>query len=289
MNTNNEKLVKRYLSLRGGNITNRSKQAFEWDLGVLLKYLGDKNIEDVTHIDIDDFIEHCREERNNGDEALLRKYNTLNKFYDTMIKKEYLIMKNPLDKVEKIKVRKKLRGHVTLDEYKQIINHLESKKDLRGLTLFSLLFSSGMRLSEVYRLNIDDFDMDSKMVRVLGKGEKERDCLFSEEAKLYLLQYIDNRKDDLECLFVSRENQRWARSSIQQFIKKTAKDAGIQKNIHTHLLRHGCAMLLLDEDLPLDQIQEILGHSSISTTQIYAQTSMKKVKANVDSIYDRLL
>lgn len=289
INTNNAKLIKRYLSLRGSNITDRTRQAFEWDLNVFLRFLQDKPLENVTHIDIDDFIEYCREDRNNSDAALLRKYNTLNKFYNTMIDKEYIDMVNPLKKVEKIKVRKKLRGHVTLEEYKQIIDYLEAKKDYRGLALFSLLFSSGMRLSEVYGLNIDDFDMDNKMVRVLGKGEKERDCLFSEEAKNYLLQYIRSRKDDLEYLFISRENNRWGRSTIQQFIKKTAKEAGIEKNIHTHLLRHGCAMTLLENDLPLDQIQEVLGHSSISTTQIYAQTSMKRVKANVDSIYDKLL
>lgn len=258
-------------------------------MNVFIKFLDDKSIKDVTHIDIDDFIEYCREERNNGDEALARKYNTLNTFFKTMIKKEYLDMKNPLDKVEKIKVRKKVRDHVSLEEYKQIINYLEQIKDYRGLALFSLLYSSGIRLSEVYQLDIEVIDFENREFIVVGKGDKSRICVFSEEAKKYISQYLNARTDNLKALFVSRENNRWARSSIQQYVKKIAKVAGIKKNVHPHLLRHGVAMLLLDNDLPLDQIQEILGHENISTTQIYAQTSMKKVKKNVDNIYSKVL
>ncbi len=289
MNENNKRLVKRYLSLRGNNITERSKQAFGWDLNVFVKFLGVKPIEEVTHIDIDDFIEHCREVRNNGDEALSRKYNTLNTFFKTLIAKEYLDMKNPLDKVERIKVRKKVRGHVTLEEYKQIINYLKSKEDYRGLALFSLLYSSGIRLSEVHQLNIETLNLDDREFVVKGKGDKERICVMSNEAKEYILQYLNSRKDNLEAVFISRQNQRWGKSSIQQFIKKAAKESGVEKNIHTHLLRHGTAMILLDNGLPLDEIQKVLGHENIGTTQIYAQTSMKRVKSNVDNIYSRVL
>lgn len=289
INQNNEKLVKRYLSLRGSNITDRTRQAFKWDFNVFLEYLGEKNIQDVTHIDIDGFIEHCREERNNGDEALSRKYNTLNKFYDTMIMKEYLDMVNPLNKVERIKVRKKVRGYVTLEEYKQIINYLESIKDSRGLALFSLMYSSGLRVSEVHRLNISDISFENRMFITKGKGDKEREGMFSEEAKSYILEYLATRKDDLDALFISREKNRLAVSSIQQYVKRIGKEAGVDSNIHPHRIRHGTAMMLLDNDLPLDQIQEVLGHENISTTQIYAQTSMKKVKNNVDDIYNKIL
>lgn len=289
INKNNEKLVNRYLSLRGGNITDRTRQAFRWDFNVFLEYLGDKNIQDVTHIDIDGFIEYCREDRHNGDEALSRKYNTLNKFYDTMIKKEYLDMKNPLDKVERIKVRKKVRGYVTLEEYKQIISYLESINDYRGLALFSLLYSSGLRVSEIHKLNISNISFGTRMFIIKGKGDKEREGMFSEESKNYILQYLDTRNDNLDALFISREKNRLAVSSIQQYVKRIAKRAGVESNIHPHRIRHGTAMLLLDNDLPLDQIQEILGHENISTTQIYAQTSMKKVKNNVDDIYSKVL
>ncbi len=81
---------------------------------------------------------------------------------------------------------------------------------------------------------------------------------------------------------------RWAVSSIQQYVKKISQRAGAKKNIHPHLIRHGTAMLLLDNGLPLDEIQKVLGHENISTTQIYAKTSMKKVKTNVNNIYNKV-
>lgn len=285
---NNIKLAKRYLSLRSGNITDKSKDAMKGDLILFLRFINEKHIEEVDYKDIDAFLEYCREERKNGNSALGRKYNTLKAFYDTMIKKEYLEMKNPTDKVDKIKSKHKVRNHVTLNEYKQIISFLEEKEDLKGLALFSLLFSSAIRVGEVHRLNILDLDFENREFIILGKGDKERVCIFSEEAKKYLLQYINSRDDDFEYLFVSREHNRWSISSIQQYVKSAAKSAGIEKNIHPHLVRHGTAMLLLDKGMQLDEIQKVLGHSNIGTTQIYAKTSMKRVKSNVDSIYNNL-
>lgn len=289
MNRCNEQLVKRYLSLRSNKTTERTRQAFGWDLGVFLEYINDKPLEKLTHIDLDGFFQYCTEERHNGDEALSRKYNTLNTFFRFMIDKEYLDMKNPLAKVEKVKVRRKLRGHVTLEEYKQIINYLESIENYRGLALFSLLFSSGLRVSEVHKLNRNDLNFSDREFSVIGKGDKGRPCMFSEEAKKYILQYLDNRTDDLEALFISREHNRWSVGAIQRFVKIASIRAGISKNIHVHLLRHGVAMLLLENSVPLDEIQKVLGHENIGTTQIYAQTSMKRVKQDVDNIFNKVL
>ncbi len=289
MNKNNRDLVSRYLSLRANSVTERTIGAFEDDLRVFCRFLKDKSIGDVTHQDIDAFLEYCRVDRKNGDAALSRKYNTLNKFYDTMILKEYLDMKNPMDKVERVKVRQKIRDHITLAEYKQIIKYLDEKKDYRGLALFSLFYSSGLRVSEIHRLNKLDIDFDGKEIVVIGKGQEEKAAIFSEEAKEYILKYLNTRNDDLDVLFVSREDNRLSVSAIQNFIKTAAREAGVKKNIHPHLLRHGTAMFLLDNGLPLDEIQKVLGHKNISTTQIYARTSMRRVKKNVDNIYNKLL
>jgi site-specific recombinase XerD len=289
LNKNNERLVNRYLSLRSNSITERTKGAFADDLRVFIRFLDDKGVEDVTHKDIDAFLEHCRVDRGNGDEALSRKYNTLNKFYDTMILKEYLNMTNPLNKVERIKVRNKVRDHVTLDEYKQIIKYLEQQKDYRGLALFSLFYSSGIRVNEAHRLNKNDIDFENNEFDVMGKGDQGRTCIFSDEAKGYIIQYLNSRDDNLEALFVSHMGNRWSVSSIQQYVKNTAKKAGVKKNVHPHLLRHGTAMLLLDNGLPLDEIQKVLGHRNINTTQIYARTSMKRVKKDVNNIYNKTL
>lgn len=206
-----------------------------------------------------------------------------------MIMKDYLDMKNLLDKVEKIKVRDKVRDHITLDEYKQIIKYLKKQKDYRGLALFSLFYSSGIRVGEIHRLNIEDLDLEDLSFNTVGKGEQGRSCLFLEEARDCIVQYLETRDDDLLWLFNSRENNRWSVSAIQKFVKTTVQKTGIKKNIHPHLLRHGNAMLLLDNGLPLDEIQRVLGYKSVSTTQIYARTSMQKVKRNVNNIYKKVL
>lgn len=289
LNKSNWELVKRYLSLRANSVTERSRGGFEDDLRVFCRFLGDKQIEDITHQDIDAFLEYCRDDRNNGDAALNRKYNTLNMFFKTMIMKEYLDMKNPLDKVEKIKVREKVRDHVTLSEYKQVLAYLEKQKDYRGLALFSLFYSSGLRVSEVHRLNKQDIDFENKDIIVLGKGQEEKPAIFSEEAKKYILQYLDSRTDDFDYLFLSREKNRWSVSAIQKYVKNIGERSGLKKRITPHMLRHGTAMFLLDNGLPLDEIQKVLGHRNISTTQIYARTSMKRVKKNANNIYGKFL
>lgn len=130
---------------------------------------------------------------------------------------------------------------------------------------------------------------ENKEFVVMGKGDQEKVAIFSEEAKDYLIRYLNTRNDNLDALFISRENNRWSISGIQQYIKRTAINARVKKNMHPHLLRHGCAMLLLDNELSLDEIQKVLGHRNINTTQIYARTSMKRVKKNADNIYNKLL
>ena len=288
MNKDNEGIVKRYLSLRGSNVTNCSRDGFGYDLSVFLRHIADKPLESITHIDIDGFMQYCTDERKNRSAALSRKYNTLNKFFDTMIAKEYLDMKNPLAKVEKVKLRKKVRGHVALDEYQTIMSMLAAEHDLRALALFSLFFSSGIRISEACQLNRDDLDYENGEFTVIGKGDKERTCVFSAEAGKHVKAYIDSRTDDLIPMFISREHTRLSVSGIRYSVKKATMRAGIVKNITPHLLRHGTAMLLLERGLPLDEIQKVLGHENIGTTQIYAQTSMLRVKKNVNSIYDNV-
>jgi site-specific recombinase XerD len=284
----NQKLMNLYLGLRKNSITKKSSHAFEIDLRVFFEFLDKKLAEEITHKDIDEFLMYCRDDRKNGEEALVRKYNTINAFYRTMIFKEYLDMKNPMDKVDKIKLRKKLRGHVSIKDYNQIMDYLKSINDKRSLAIFSLLFSSGIRLSEAEGLNCDDINFESRQFKVLGKGEKERICLFSKETKNHILEYIGDRVGTSTPVFLSANGGRLSSNRIQRTVKEKSLKAGITKNIHPHLLRHGTAMFLLENGLPLDEIQKVLGHENISTTQIYAQTSLLRVKGNVDKIYENL-
>jgi integrase/recombinase XerD len=137
-------------------------------------------------------------------------------------------------------------------------------------------------LTEIYQLNRQDLNYEARRFKVLGKGQKERICLFSEDASARVQAYISSRRDDLEPLFISREHNRWSKKAIQNYIRDAGLAAGIKKHCHPHLLRHTRAMALLRKDVPLEVIQRLLGHESIATTQIYAHNDIDDVQAKVD-------
>jgi len=286
INSENQKLLDRYIMIcKNKGLTPNSINAIGVDLKLFLEFIGNKHIKNVTHIDCDDFLMYCMNSRDNHDWALARKHTSINMFFKTLIKKDYLEIKNPMDKVDQIKVRKRQRGHLTTEEVQQVFHYLEENKIYRELALFSLLFSSGIRLSELYQLNRSSLNFETKRFSVIGKGEKERTCIFSEYAKQNILKYLETRDDDLEPLFISRQKNRLSRRAIQNTIKNTIKRAGINKEMTTHHIRHSCAMHLLHNDIPLDKIQKVLGHSNISTTQIYAYNTMDDVQDLVERVF----
>ena len=275
----NKRILDRYLMLcKSKGLTEETVKAFKIDLNLFLRFIGDTHLKEIDHMLCEDFIFYCQNERANGDQAIARKFTTLNNFFKTIIKKDYVDIKNPFDKLDKPKTRKKQRDHLTEDEIGRVFNHLEKTKNLRDLAIFSLLFSSGIRLSELYRLNKNDLDFNRNRMKVLGKGMKERIAIFDDYAKTNILAYLKTRDDNLDALFVSRENNRLAKRSIQTLIKNRIKESGVDKDMCTHHIRHSAAMYYLKNGMPLNLIQKILGHSTISTTQLYAHNNMEDVE-----------
>lgn len=252
MNEDNLKLLSKYRMLcRNKGLTKETIKAFECDLKLFFRYIGDKSIETITHRDIEEFMYYCQEERGNSNDAINRKFTSLNGFYKTLIKKEYLNIVNPMDKLDKPKLRKKVKDYLTEDEIAKIFNYLEKENDLRGLAFFQLAYSSACRISEIHQLNRDSLNMQKRSFKVLGKGEKERDCLFSETARDCIQTYLASRKDNLEPLFLSRENNRWSKRAMQVFVKNVVKAVGINKHITPHSLRHSILTNLRLNGCPL--------------------------------------
>ncbi len=287
INKDNLRLLKRYeMICTNKGLTKETIKAFKCDLLLFFRYIGDKSVEEISHHEVDEFFYMCQEERNNSSQALNRKFTTLNSFYKSLIKKEYLNenVRNPLDRLDKPKVRKKVRNHLTEEEIKIIMDYLEEVKDYRGAALIALLFSSSIRLSEIHQLNRNSLDFDKKQFVVLGKGMKQRKCIFSEDAKIKVLRYLESRDDELEPLFLSRENNRWSKRAIQVFCKKIGEVCNIDKKVHPHIYRHSRAMALLKHDIPIEKISKILGHENLSTTQIYAHSSLDDIQSDIDEL-----
>lgn len=257
------------------------------DMRLFLEFIGDKPFVDVTHVDVEDFLTHCSTVRNNLPQSLARKYTSLCSFFKTAIRQELVpIYKNPLDKVDKPKYRQKVREHLTLEEYQQLLDYVDSIGDLRGGALISFFFSSACRLTEGWQQNRDNLDYIKRQFKVLGKGDKERICVFSQDAKERILKYLESRADNNPALFRSRMGNRWSPRAIQKYLKDAGVKAGLTKNVHPHLFRHTRAMALLRQDVPLDKIQKLLGHASIATTQIYAHNNIEDVQELIDRLDD---
>lgn len=290
INEDNKAIWKRYrMHCKNKGLTQRSIEAMvDTDLRLFLEFLGDIKIKDVTHEVCSDFLIYCSEERNNKSKALARKFTSINTFMTILVKQD-VIIKNPLDKLEKPKVRKTIRDHLDIDEYNQLLAYVDSQQDLRGAALISFFFASGCRLSEVYQQNRDSLNYKKRQFIVLGKGAKQRVCMFNADSAQRIKKYLNSRTDDNPALFISKQMNRWSRKAIQDYLVTTGKRAGIKKRVHPHLIRHTRAMALLRAGVSLETIQRVLGHESIATTQIYAHNSLDDVQDQVDKIDEKII
>lgn len=150
----------------------------------------------------------------------------------------------------------------------------------RNVVMLELLFSTGVRVSELCRLNIDDIDLDRQQMRIMGKGAQERVIFLSnKDVWTLLVAYIKGRQGGFDqCLFVNRQKNRISEQSVRGMIRKTALAANISQHITPHMFRHSFATSLLDAGVDCRQIQKILGHSSIKTTERYTHVSLEMQK-----------
>lgn len=271
--------------LQNRGLTKRSINAIcDSDLKLFLRWLESKSFLEVTHIDVQKFLMHCGTLRKNGAKALNRKHTNINMFYKRLIINLDLNIKNPVSKVDKPKIRKTVRPYLNKAEYNQFLDYLISKNDLRGIALSKLFYSSSCRLSEIWQLDISSLDFTNRRFVVTGKGEKERNCMFSEDAAIAIKNYLRTRKDNNKALFISKYETRLSRKAIQDFFRTNGERAEIEKRVHPHLFRHTRAMHLLQDGVKLETIQRLLGHESIATTQIYAHMNFNNVQSEIDNI-----
>ena len=197
-----------------------------------------------------------------------------------------------LDDVQTPKRTKSLPKSLNETEVKNLINAMDlndsstpSRHHLntRNKVILALLYSAGLRVSELVSLHTDDVDLGERTIRIRGKGEKDRIVLFDENTKLLLEEYLEKRTDNSDALFVNRFGNHLTPRYIQMMIKKYAESAGIKKRVTPHILRHSFATHLLKNGVDIRAIQQLLGHSNLSTTQIYTSVDMQTLK----NVYDR--
>lgn len=218
--------------------------------------------------------------------TISRILSTLRHFYQyLMINK--VVSVNMFKLIKNPKKDKKLPNFLQSDELQKIFDSidLETPLGIRNRLIVELLYASGLRVSELSNLSIDKINLSTKEIRVLGKGSKERIVFFGDYAKKYLELYLNDSRPSLQSktktniLLLNNNGEPLSTRGIQLVIDNVVRDASLKHNISPHVLRHTFATDLLNNGADLKSVQELLGHSSLSTTQIYTHITNERLRS----------
>ena len=223
--------------------------------------------------------------------SVVRKISSIKSFYNYL--SDESIYEINLD-IERPRFYKKLPSVLTIDEVDKLLDvKLETAFDYRNKAMLELMYATGLRVSELINLTYQNIDIDKKIVRCYGKGNKERIVPMGNTAIKYLKIYLDEYRDSLtkrtlcDNLFLNNHGKKLTRQGFFKMLKRQAEEKGIKENITPHMLRHSFATHLLNNGADLRSIQLMLGHENISTTGIYTNVSKDKLKENYDLYYPK--
>ena len=264
--------------------------------GMYLNPAGVVEIKRVDRLAIRKYLSFLH--RKNKKSSIARKISTLRSFFKYLIR-EQVISSNPAKSVSTPKVEKTLPTTLTVDEAFRLMESPQSLPEkpsdvskenrLRDRAILELLYSSGLRVSELVGLNLNQLDSDLGIARVMGKGRKERIVPVGAKAIEALKAYLEDRGvfRGEDPIFVNSFGGRLTTRSVGRLIKKYTRHSGIFRKVSPHSLRHTFATHLLDAGADIREIQEMLGHSSLSTTQRYTHVSMGKLMEVYDKAHPR--
>jgi tyrosine recombinase XerC len=217
--------------------------------------------------------------------SIARKLSAIRSFYRYLMREEILPV-NPIKDTSSPKLDRRLPSFLTTDEVLRLLEapDLTTPQGQRDRALLELLYASGLRVSELVRLDLEQVNLDTREIRVFGKGSKERMVLMGEPAARALVAYINGGRQKLlgvkksSAVFLNRDGGRLTSRSIQLILEDYAKLTGIGKRVYPHMLRHTFATHMLDGGADLRVVQELLGHASLETTQVYTHVSKSQAK-----------
>jgi|YNPMSStandDraft_1061717.scaffolds.fasta_scaffold00400_15 tyrosine recombinase XerC len=275
-------LFLKYMRSERGATVNTLK-AYDKDLRQFLAFLREDNLEiySATRDNVRDFIMTLTENKYNKN-SVIRKLSTLRRFYTFMVKRGF-IGENPLVSLFSPKQEKILPNFLTQSEMERLIENipLDNPLGIRDRAIVECLYSTGMRIGELVQLNVSDV-RDDREILIKGKGNKERIVFLGEYALKSLKRYLEEvrpnlvRDDKEKALFLSRFGTRLTCRSIERMMEKYGIMTG--KDVSPHTIRHSFATHLLENGADLRAVQELLGHSDLSTTQKYTHITLERLK-----------
>ena len=297
MNNNISDILKEFLIYisKERNYSHHTLKAYERDLVKFAKFLElyhSKSLIDLKQVDRGIIRQFMGKEFDEGlsSKTVARRLASIKSFFNYLIQIE-LIVDSPASHIKSPKVEKNIPKFIQVNKIKYLMEIPDKNSSIgkRDIAILELFYATGMRLSELVSLNIGSVNSNDNLVRVLGKGDKERIIPFGNKAKDALEIYLKDRglswlsNQDVP-LFSTKNNKRISVRTVQiRMNKYLSQVLGTQKGASPHVLRHTFGTHLLDNDADIRSIQELLGHSSISSTQIYTKVNPKKIK----QVYDK--
>ena len=234
-----------------------------------------KDLRTISTDDIRDYLSYYQSNTNCCNLTLDGVRRFLSSFFSFLELEDYII-KNPVRRIHKIRIENIIKETYSDELLEQLRNNCNN---IRNLAIIDLLASSGMRIGELVKLNIDDINFETNSCLVYGKGRKMREVYFDAKAKLHLKEYLSSRKDNNEALFVTKDRpyNRLGIRGIELMLQKLGDSIGEVK-VHPHKFRRTLATKAIDKGMPIEQVQRLLGHTKIDTTLHYAMVNQNNVR-----------
>ncbi|ADK30454.1 tyrosine recombinase, XerD [Brachyspira pilosicoli 95/1000] len=270
-------------------LSQNTLESYRRDIVIYLDFLGrnKKTILKATRKDIEKFLSERKEQGSKSRTVARNKVSIVN-LYKFLVMENY-ISKNPTDNLEVIRLKRVLPESLTTEEVDDLLSVHNEKTDkgLRDKAIFELMYSSGLRVSEICSLKIEDIFFDEKYLKICGKGKRERIVPINDKALDILKRYIQTSRvvmvkgKKTSELFLNFRGDKISRVGIWKIVKEAMKKSGIEKNVYPHTLRHSFATHLIQHGADLRSVQRMLGHSDITTTEIYTHVDSTHLKKQI--------
>lgn len=245
------------------------------ELGIKIKIL---EINDIDKLIIRNYI-GLMTEKQLSRKSIARKIAAIRSFFKFLCR-EGVLVQSPAQKIIAPKAAKNLPRYLFQEHMEKLLGaaNLDFKSGFRDQVIVELLYGSGLRVSELVSLNKEDIDLSGSLIRVRGKGGKERIVPLTDLAGNAIIDYLRQRKDEDEALLLNYQGTRLSSRSVRRILEKIEKKAKLNQHVHPHMLRHTFATHLLDGGADLRSVQELLGHKKLSSTQIYTHLTREKLR-----------
>ncbi len=273
-------------------LSDKTRESYQYDLLVYSDFLKGKGIDDVCLIKSSHIKEFLKARSSEETSTIAHNLTVIKNFHSYLLK-ENIVRGNEAEFIERPKLKKALPKTLSVTDVDKLLdNELKTPFDYRNKAMLELMYGCGLRVSELVALEINDIDMTNCLIRIVGKGNKEREIPIGEYSIYYLMEYLKVREKLLKkksCtkLFLNNHGNGMTRQGFFKNLKAILREKGLSEAVSPHTLRHSFATHLINRGADLRSIQEMLGHADISTTKIYTRISDEKVLDDYDKYHPR--